>query len=113
MPYDVSADLDGTQRTDGSPLAHRYAQFAVDFISNATTKGDNFLVYLAFSHMHVPIVHSPRYSGKSNKGVLGDALVELDDAVGILLNGLDSTGVRDNTIIFVTGDNGPPQVFVV
>jgi hypothetical protein len=69
-------------------------------------------VYLAFSHMHVPIVHSPRYSGKSGgKGVLGDALVELDDAVGILLKGLDTAGVRDNTIIFVTGDNGPPQVY--
>ena len=79
----------------------RYAHFATDFIQNATNHSQPWLVYIPFSHMHVPIVYSPVYSGKSGKGVLGDALMELDASVGILLEGLDAANQRDNTIIFV------------
>lgn len=94
----------------GTPLSHRYSQFAVQFIKNTTASNTPFLVYLAFSHMHVPIVYNPSYHGKSGeKGLLGDALMELDDSVGILIDALEAENVRNNTIIFLTGDNGPPE----
>lgn len=103
-------DLDGTiPASNGLPLSHRYAEFAADFIQNSTADARPFLVYLAFSHMHVPIVHSPSYTGKSGKGVLSDALVELDDSVGMVLRALEVNGARQDTIVFMTGDNGPPE----
>jgi len=107
--HEQPADIDGTAGHGDTPLSHRFAEFTTDFIRNATAAGKNFLVYLPFTHMHVPIVHSPQYTGKSGKGVLGDTLMELDDSVGMILAGLNDTKQRDNTIIFITGDNGPPQ----
>jgi hypothetical protein len=103
-------DIEGTKSSSaGAPLSHRYAQFAADFIANATAKAEPFLVYLAFSHIHVPIVHSPLYSGKSGKGVLGDALMELDDSVGMVMQALETNNATQSTIVFMTGDNGPPE----
>jgi arylsulfatase A-like enzyme len=49
------------------------------------------------------------YSGKSGKGVLGDALMELDDSVGMVIKALETNNVREKTIVFMTGDNGPPE----
>lgn len=57
--------------------------------------------------MHVPIVYNPRYAGKSGaKGLLGDALMELDDSVGMVIDVLEVHGATQDTIVFMTGDNG-------
>jgi len=91
MVLEQPADLEGTKQSDGKPLSHRYAAFAADFIANATATRTPFFVYLAFSHMHVPIVHSPHYRGASGvKGILGDALMELDDSVRMVMAALDT-----------------------
>ena len=50
------ADIDGTRT--GTHLSQKYAEFASDFITNSTKAGKPFLVYIGFSHMHVPIVYS-------------------------------------------------------
>jgi hypothetical protein len=70
-------------------------------MENANEEDRPFFVYVPFSHMHVPIVYSPKYSGKSGKGILGDALMELDDSVGIILQCLEATGQRNNTLILI------------
>eukprot|EP00040_Diaphanoeca_grandis_P026651 m.149638 g.149638 ORF g.149638 m.149638 type:complete len:596 (-) comp30673_c0_seq1:57-1844(-) len=105
--YQQPADIDGT--TSGISLVNRYATFASEFITNSTQMSKPFLVYIGFSHMHVPVVYSPKYAGKSGKGILSDALMELDDAVGRILVSLTDNGATEDTIIFLTGDNGPPE----
>ena len=34
-------------------------------------------------------------------------ITQLDHAFGMLMKGLDEMGLRDNTIVFFTSDNGP------
>ena len=34
-------------------------------------------------------------------------ITQLDDACGILMKGLDELGLRENTVVFFTSDNGP------
>ena len=56
-----------------------------------------FLLYVAWSHMHVPVVHAPRFSGRSGRGALGDSLLELDEAVGMVLAALETAGVANSS----------------
>ena len=85
--------------------------------SRATTRSchnslsllDSLHVDVAWSHMHVPLVHGLAFAGKSGIGPLGDSLMEVDTAAGQILAALDRTGAASDTLVFLTGDNGPPE----
>lgn len=48
-------------------------------------------------------------TGKSGIGPLGDSLMEVDTAAGVVLESLTKEGVAADTLVFLTGDNGPPE----
>lgn len=66
---------------------------------------------MPFSHIHTPQYVASRNSGKSNMtgdaGHFFDTLLEVDETVGSIMSALKANGVDDNTLVFVTGDNGP------
>lgn len=66
-----------------------------------------FFLYLATNDIHVPRVPHPRFEGKSGMGPRGDAILQFDWTVGQVLETLDRLGIRDNTLIILTSDNGP------
>ncbi len=57
--------------------------------------------------VHLPVYCLPEFSGKSGAGAIGDALMELDDNVGRILDAVEQAGIADNTIFIFTSDNGP------
>jgi arylsulfatase A len=80
-------------------------KFAADFIDKH--KDEKFFLYYSMSHMHGPIVRTP----ESNKGEDKDQLyvdnVEyMDKLVAKLVKELDDRGLRENTLVIFTGDNG-------
>ena len=42
----------------------------------------------------------------SERGPFGDALEEMDDSIGKMIAYLDQAGIRDNTVIVFSSDNG-------
>lgn len=66
-----------------------------------------FFLYLATHDIHVPRVPSSRFENKSGYGKRGDVILQLDWTVGEIVRCLDSLGIRDNTIIIFSSDNGP------
>lgn len=66
----------------------------------------SFFLYFATNDVHVPRFPHERFRGKSKLGLRGDAIVQFDWSVGQLLNTLDSLGIRENTLIILTSDNG-------
>lgn len=78
---------------------------ALNFIKE--NKSKPFFLYFAIQDVHVPRVPNPRYVGKSGMGPRGDALLELDDNTGKILNLLDSLHLSKNTIVVFSSDNGP------
>ncbi len=66
-----------------------------------------FFIYLPYSMVHVPIYASDRFLGKSGAGLFGDVVMELDWSIGEIVGSLEKYGVRDNTLIIFTTDNGP------
>lgn len=84
-----------------------YTKRAVKFIESAKPSGKPFFLLVATHDNHVPRLPHPRFVGKTPHGPRGDAVVELDDAVGSIIACLESQGLRDNTLVIVSSDNGP------
>ncbi|HSU69340.1 MAG TPA: arylsulfatase, partial [Tepidisphaeraceae bacterium] len=76
----------------------------VSFIE--TNQDKPFFLYFATHNIHVPRVPAPRFRGKSQCGNRGDAIVELDAAVGELMATLDRLKLTDKTVVIFTSDNG-------
>jgi arylsulfatase A-like enzyme len=66
-----------------------------------------FFLFFASHDNHVPRMPHERFQGKSELGLRGDAIVELDWCVGELVKGIDSMGLGENTLIVFCSDNGP------
>ena len=98
-------------RQKGEFLTHREADEAKSFINNH--KDNPFLLYYCPYAVHTPIqaikkvAQKYQREGKTAVNAKYAALVEsVDDAVGTIVAALDLAGVRDNTLIVFTSDNG-------
>lgn len=65
-----------------------------------------FFLYLATTHIHHPFTPADRFIGSTSIGRYGDFLAELDWMVGKLLDEVDELGLRNNTLIIFSSDNG-------
>lgn len=92
-------------------IADSITAHAVRFIERAVAdqpeSGQPFFLYFCTNDIHVPRVPHPRFAGKSGMGPRGDAMLEFDWSVGQVMRVLDSLGIADNTLVFLSSDNGP------
>ncbi len=66
-----------------------------------------FFLYFSSHDIHVPRVPHPRFSGKTEMGPRGDAIVQLDWCVGQILDQIDKLNLTDQTMVIFSSDNGP------
>lgn len=90
---------------DQAQLTTIYTQRAVQFIEK--NKKTPFFLYVPQSMPHVPIAASAKFKGKSEQGLYGDVLMEVDWSVGQILQALEKNGLTKNTLVIFTSDNGP------
>ncbi len=90
---------------DQNQLTTRFTEFATDFIEKNQSKP--FFLYFAHPMPHVPLAVSDKFRGKSEQGLYGDVMMEIDWSVGQLIKILEEYNLRDNTLIILTSDNGP------
>ncbi|MFC5625048.1 sulfatase family protein [Algoriphagus winogradskyi] len=90
---------------DQSMLTTNYTEEAIKFIEKS--KDEPFFLYLAHSMTHVPLFVSDKFKGKSEQGLYGDVMMEVDWSVGQVRKKLEDLGLAENTIIIFTSDNGP------
>ncbi|OWK44473.1 sulfatase [Fimbriiglobus ruber] len=90
---------------DQAQLTTQYTEKAVSFIRK--NKDHPFFLYVAHSMPHVPLYVSDKFKGKSENGLFGDVIMEIDWSVGEILKALDDAKVTDNTLVIFSCDNGP------
>lgn len=78
---------------------------AKEFI--AQNKATPFFLMYNLTEPHVPRMPSTMFKGKSGLGYRGDAILQLDWAVGEIMQQLKMLGIANNTIIIFSSDNGP------
>jgi arylsulfatase len=79
----------------------------IDFMQRSVQSAKPFYAYVPFTLVHFPTLPHPQFTGKTGFGDFPDALAEMDAHVGEILEAIDTLGIRDNTIVVFTSDNGP------
>ncbi len=79
---------------------------AIAFIEKNASAGKPFFVYVGFTHFHPPWGVHDQFENASGAGVYADTKLEVDHNVGQILDAVRSSGIGDNTIMILTGDNG-------
>ena len=85
----------------------RQTATTIDYIKKHAKDAKPFFLDMNFMKMHVPTHASAKFAGKSHLGDYSDALLELDDQIGQIMDVIRSDA--PNTIVVLTADNGAWQ----
>jgi len=93
------------EKIDQTTITGRYTDEALKFIRGHKDKP--FFLFLSHTMPHVPLAASAKFKGKSAGGLYGDAIEEIDDSTGRVLDALTELKIDERTLVIFTSDNGP------
>ena len=79
---------------------------AVDYIKEQSSSGQPFFLYFSMTSPHEPIAPSKDFEGKSGIAPIADFIMQTDWSVGEILKAIDAAGIKENTLLIFTADNG-------
>lgn len=82
-------------------------EHAVEWLRDRRGDDRPFFLYFPFTSPHAPIVPRSEFEGASEAGPYGDFVAQTDATVGRVLAALDELGLRDDTLVIFSSDNGP------
>uniref|UniRef100_A0AAV2L7D9 Sulfatase N-terminal domain-containing protein n=1 Tax=Knipowitschia caucasica TaxID=637954 RepID=A0AAV2L7D9_KNICA len=85
-------------------LTQRMTSEAVGFMERS--RGGPFLLFVTYLQVHTALFAHDHFRGSSPHGIYGDAVHEVDWSVGQILRSLDQLGLRDDTVVYLTSDQG-------
>jgi arylsulfatase A len=86
-------------------ITHRAVHYIQEHAAEAKA-GKPFFVYLPLNAPHTPIAPSAEWQGKSGISPYADFVMQTDATLGAVLDALDRSGLRENTLVVMTSDNG-------
>ncbi len=92
---------------DMAGLTRLYTDKAVDYLVNQRDSQKPFLLYLSHTMMHTIIDASPKFKKKTGDNLYRAVVEEFDFETGRLLETLEKLGLKENTLVIFTTDNGP------
>ncbi len=90
-------------------LTKRYTKESIRWMRENSDRP--FFLFLGHSMPHVPIFRSEEFEGRSNAGLYGDVIEEIDWSVGQLVTTLEELGVAEDTLLWFSSDNGPWRTY--
>lgn len=101
--------IDDTTVVERSPeqglLTKKYTEHAINYIKEH--QNEPFFLYLPYTFPHIPLFASETFRDTSKRGLYGDVIQEIDWSVGEILQMIKKLGIKKNTFVFFTSDNGP------
>ncbi len=79
---------------------------ATTYIGDNANKEKPFFLYFPLTAPHKPTLPHPRFVGKSKLGPYGDFIMQVDWTLGQVLDAVEKAGIKDNTLVIYTSDNG-------
>ncbi|MCC7373990.1 MAG: sulfatase-like hydrolase/transferase [Verrucomicrobiales bacterium] len=92
-----------------SDVLPRFTQEAVDLITEHAARKTRkpLMLYLALPAPHTPWLPAAEFRGTSAAQLYGDFVSMTDAMIGRVLQALDTTGLRKDTLVIFASDNGP------
>lgn len=93
--------------TEGGKGEYDLTKAAIAFVE--TNRSRPFFLYLAHNSPHIPFAAKSNLVAKNQRAfepTYAAVIETLDDTVGVLLRKLEALGLRTNTIVIFTSDNG-------
>ena len=84
----------------------RLTDEAVSFIEREGQANTPFFLYLPLHTPHVPLAPNRQFYGKTGLGRYADVVAQMDWTIGQVLDALTRTGIRDDTLVIFSSDNG-------
>lgn len=81
---------------------------ATTYIKEKAKTGKPFFLYLPLTSPHSPIAPADSFKGTSKAGLYGDFVQQTDWTVGEIIKAVRKAGIKNNTLIIFTSDNGSP-----
>ena len=94
---------------DQNTITRRYTEESLSFIREHSD--EPFFLILAHSLPHIPLFASDEFTGRSDAGLYGDVIEEIDHGVGQIINKLKELEIEEQTLVVFTSDNGPWLAF--
>ena len=79
---------------------------AVGYVTRRSKLKEPFFLYFPLTAPHKPVLPHKRFVGSTKLGPYGDFVKQVDHIVGALVKQVDSLGLKENTMIVYTSDNG-------
>lgn len=103
---------DGKESKEDGYSTHLVSKEACRIISE-NDKAKPLFLYVPFNGIHMPLQVPENYkepfgSLRGSRRTLAGMLAAVDEAIGQIVSALDSAGLRENTLIIFSSDNGGP-----
>ncbi len=87
----------------------RFTDEAIEVMQQhaATSPDEPLMLYLAYPGPHTPWLPSETFVGSTAAGLYGDFTHMIDAEIGELLDALEEMGMKQDTLVIFTSDNGP------
>ncbi len=92
------------QQPDQRGITERYVDESLQFLRRE--RKAPFFLYLAHMYVHVPLFVPKQFMETSRNGAYGGAVACIDWAMGMIEAELNRLGIKDDTLIIFTSDNG-------
>lgn len=76
------------------------------YIQEKSSQSEPFFAYVALNSPHKPWVVTPNFIGNTSF-TYGDFMSEVDHRIGRIIDAIDNNGLKNNTIVIISSDNGP------
>ena len=86
-------------------LTMRFTDEAMNFIRS--NKDGPFLLYMSYAKVHTALFNTERFVNHSIHGSYGDNVEEMDWSVGQIMAVVEELGLKEDTFVYFTSDNGP------
>lgn len=100
-----SGDKNAVKNPPRASVTKLFTDKAIAFVEKHQEQP--FFFYLAHPMPHTPIAASKPFKGKSEAGLYGDVVEELDFHTGRLIDKVKALGLDNHTYIIFASDNGP------